>query len=101
MPWLILGVFIVCLRADFCVNDSLFRVKNINGDNEYLAPDSARELREGRKGVVCLIGNFGNQYSCLKSPFPKGPSPTSQTPTDPAQENSLGMLRFYLFKQCF
>ena len=59
MPWLILGVFMVCLRVDFCVSDSLFRVGLINGDKEHLGScNSARELREGLEGVRCLIGNF-------------------------------------------
>ena len=45
LQWLLL------LRVDtVCVND--------NGDNEHLAPDSARELRKGLEGVKCLIGNF-------------------------------------------
>ena len=43
--------WLLLLRVDtVCVND--------NGNNENLAPDSARELRKGLKGVMCLIGNF-------------------------------------------
>ena len=80
-----------------CVIDSLFCGKIINGDTEHLAPDSTRELREGREGVECLIGNFGGQYSCFKSSFPKGPSPTSQTPADPAQK-IVSVCEHYLFK---
>ena len=33
-------------------------MRNINGDKEHLAPDSARELGKGLEGVVYLIGNF-------------------------------------------
>ena len=36
MPWLILGVFMVYLRVDYCVSDSLFGVRLINGDKEHL-----------------------------------------------------------------
>ena len=61
MPWLILGVFMVCLRVNtVCVSDSLFRVGLINSDKEHLGScNSARELREGHEGVGYLIGNFG------------------------------------------
>ena len=47
-PWLIVGVF----------NSYFFSGSIINGDNEHLAHDSARELRKGLEGVKCLIGNF-------------------------------------------
>ena len=60
MPWLKLGVFMVYLRVDFTVSDSLFVVWGLdNGDKEHLGScNSARELREGLEGVGCLIGNF-------------------------------------------
>ena len=49
MPWLIVGVF----------NSYFFSGSIINDDNEHLAQDSARELREVHQGVWCLIGDFG------------------------------------------
>ena len=66
MPWLILGVFnSYFFRVDtVCVIDSFFCGKIIDSDNEHLAPNSARELREVHEGVWCLIGNFGGLYSC-------------------------------------
>ena len=37
MPWLKLGVFMVYLRVDFTVSDSLFVVWGLdNGNNEHL-----------------------------------------------------------------
>ena len=64
MPWLIVGVLngYFFSGSTLCVIDSLFRGKIINGDKEHLAPDSARELREGREGVECLIGNLAGVY---------------------------------------
>ena len=41
MPWLIVGVF----------NSYFFSGSIINGDNEHLAHNSARELRKGLEGV--------------------------------------------------
>ena len=88
MPWLILGVFnSYFFRVDtVSVIDSLFCGKIINGDNEHLAPDSARELREGHEGVRCLIGNSGVNILVLSLHSPKVHLLLSQTPADPAQE---------------
>ena len=61
--WLLEGEVVVL--DDVGVLNSYFfsRVDTVsvngNGDIEHLAPDSARELREGHEGVGFLIGNFG------------------------------------------
>ena len=52
MPWRVVGI----------LNSSFFRIDTVcvndNGDNEHLALNSARELREVHEGVKVLIGNF-------------------------------------------
>ena len=52
MPWHVVGI----------LNSSFFRIDTVsvndNGDNEHLALNSARELREVHEGVKVLIGNF-------------------------------------------
>ena len=101
MPWLILGVFnSYFFRVDTVrVIDSLFCGKIINGDNEHLAPDSARELREVHEGVRCLKGNSGvNILLVLSLHSPKVQLLISQTPADPGAGNSLGMFTFSIFK---
>ena len=57
MPWRVVGI----------LNSSFFRIDTVsvndNGDNEHLALNSARELREVHEGVKVLIGNFlGNIF---------------------------------------
>ena len=70
---------------------------NDNGDNEHLALDSTRELREVHEGVRCLIGNSGVNILVLSLHSPKVQLLISQTPADPGAGNSLGMFTF-LFK---
>ena len=48
-----------------CAIDSFFCGKIINSDNEHLAHNSAREVREVHEGVVCLIGNLGGSIFLL------------------------------------
>ena len=95
--WLLEGEAVV-LDDALVLNSYFFSRSIINGDKEHLAHNSARELREVHKGVVCLKGNSGVNILLDLSLHPlKVQLLISQTPADPGAGNSLGMFTFSIF----